>query len=691
MAQHTRLHLRFALYVLGFGAFVLLMAWMERLGLSRSWIGLIFMLSTVVLYAGIGVACRTSAAQEYYVAGRSVPGFYNGMAMSADWMSAATFISLAGTLYLSGYMGLAYIMGWTGGFVLLAIFLAPYLRAFGQFTVPDFLAARYDGVGGHLRTLVVMVSLLVSFIYVVAQLYGVGLITARLTGLPFEIGVMAGLGGVLVSSLLGGMRSITWTQVVQAVILLAAYLTPVVWMSVQQTGSWLPQFTYGQQLQALTEKEKALRVDPHELEVVRLFQSESDSYAARLDDVPYAMRMDREAAVQQLLELRKSGAPLSQQREAERNLQTQPRKPEDAQRRWEAAQRQADDASRPLGGLPPHALPYAGHPDGNVWEQERFGSSRANFLALILCLMVGTAGLPHVLVRSYTTPTVREARSSVAWCLFFVLLVYLTAPALAVMVKLEIFQSIVGQSFERLPEWMVAWNRVDPSLLSVRDINGDGVLQLGEINMSGDIVTLAAPAIAGLPFVVSALVAAGGLAAALSTADGLLLTISSALSHDLYYKVVDPQVPSARRVAITKAWLLLVALTAAFLAAQKPADILFLVAAAFSLAGAAFFPALVLGIFWKRANTWGALSGIVVGVGVTLFYMATTQPWLRGVFGVTGPVNLWWDIQPVSAGVFGIPLGFITIVLVSCLTAPPSAASQALVDRVRHPQPARKS
>ncbi|MCB2018423.1 MAG: VC_2705 family sodium/solute symporter, partial [Hydrogenophaga sp.] len=266
-----------------------------------------------------------------------------------------------------------------------------------------------------------------------------------------------------------------------------------------------------------------------------------------------------------------------------------------------------------------------------------------------------------------------------------IFLLYFTAPALAVLVKYEVFNVLIGTPFDELPRWVAAWNKVDPSLLAVVDINRDNVLQLNEMTIGGDIIVLATPEIAGLPYVVSGLVAAGGLAAALSTADGLLLTIANALSHDLYYKMIDPNASTARRVTISKMLLLVVALLAAYVAAQKPADILFLVSAAFSFAAAAFFPALVLGIFWKRATGPAASLGMISGLGVTFSYMVTTQPWLRAVFGVESPVALWWGIQPISAGVFGVPVGFLVIVVVSVLTPAPSRRIQELVEHVRYP------
>jgi cation/acetate symporter len=294
-------------------------------------------------------------------------------------------------------------------------------------------------------------------------------------------------------------------------------------------------------------------------------------------------------------------------------------------------------------------------------------------------------------MRYYTVPSVREARESVSWSLFFIFLLYFTAPALAVLAKYEVYTVLVNTPFASLPEWIARWSAVDKSLLSVVDINNDGILQLAEISIGGDIIVLATPEIAGLPYVVSGMVAAGGLAAALSTADGLLLTIANALSHDLYYKVLDPNASTARRVMVSKLLLLVVALAAAYVAAQKPADILFLVSAAFSFAAAAFFPALTLGIFWKRANKWGASLGMLAGLGITFYYMVTTQPWLYKLTHGT-PItpeilkaNTWWDIAPISAGLFGVPLGFAVIIIVSLLTKEPGKDIQELVEHVRYP------
>uniref|UniRef100_UPI0040480C47 sodium:solute symporter family protein n=1 Tax=Polynucleobacter sp. TaxID=2029855 RepID=UPI0040480C47 len=670
-------------YVGGFISFVVILGIAEQMGLTRAWIGYAFLAGTVLLYAGIGFVSRTNDAAEYYVAGRRVPAVYNGMATGSDWMSAASFIGMAGTLYLTGYSGFAFIMGWTGGYCLVALFLAPYLRKFGQFTIPDFLGARYDG--DLARFIGIFAAILCSFTYVVAQIYGVGLITTRLTGVSFELGIFLGLAGILVCSFLGGMRAVTWTQVAQYIILIIAYMIPVVWLSVKQTGFPIPQLVYGYQLEKVTAREAELIKDPKELEVIAVFKERADAFGAKLKDTPAALAADKAAAAKKVADLKAANAPAADLAAAEKALAAVPADEAAALKAWTSAQAANNARARPLAGMPRHAAQFTGDPNGDDKAKAAYDTSRRNFLALIFCLMVGTAALPHILMRFYTTPSVKQARESVSWSLFFIFLLYFTAPALAVLVKYEVFSVLVGTPFDKLPAWIGSWAAVDPTLLSVADVNKDGIFQLGEMRIGGDIIVLATPEIGGLPYVISGMVAAGGLAAALSTADGLLLTIANALSHDLYYKMIDPNAPASRRVAISKALLLVVALAAAYVASQKPADILFLVGAAFSFAAAAFFPALTLGIFWKRASKWGACVGMVAGLGITMYYMVTTQPWLRGVFGVTSPVELWYGIAPISAGIFGVPLGFALIILISLVTPAPNKEVQDLIDHVRYP------
>jgi len=677
------LHRIYIAFALAFLAFTGALGALEAFGLSRQWIGFLFLVGPIVFYAGIGILSRTTDPAEYYVAGRRVPALYNGMATGADWMSAASFIGMAGTLYLGGYGGHAYILGWTGGFVLVALLIAPYLRRFGQFTIPDFLAARYDG--NLTRVIGVVCAIACSFLYLVAQIYGVGLITSRITGVAFEIGVFLGLGGVLVCSFLGGMRAVTWTQVAQCIVLLVAFLVPVAWLGIKQHVSPVPQATYGYQLQKVIAAEERLRADPGERQVIGVFQARADEYQARLADIPSALAKERAAAGGRIAALKARNAPQGDIQAAERALAAVPRDADAARAEWTHARDANLERARPLAGMPPHAQEYAGDPKGDPGARAQFDDSRRNFLALVFCLMVGTASLPHILVRSYTTPSVGATRVSVAWTLFFIAILYVTAPALAVLVKVEIFSSLVGTHFDQLPAWINTWTRVDSTLLQVADVNNDGILQLGEIRIGGDIVVLAAPEIAGMPYAISGLVAAGGLAAALSTADGLLLTIANALSHDLWFRIVARNARATKRVTVSKVLLLMTALGAAYVTAQKPGDILLLVSAAFSLAASAFFPALVLGIFWPRANRWGAASGMVAGFGLALYYTLVNQPEFRETLGLTNPQHLWWNIQPIAAGLFGVPAGFAVAIVVSLLTPPPSREARALVDEIRTP------
>ncbi|OZI28424.1 cation acetate symporter [Bordetella genomosp. 7] len=673
-----RLRRIYVLYTAGFVLLIVLLALAEVAGMARNWIGYAFLLVTVSLYAGIGILCRTSDQVEYYVAGRRVPAVYNGMATAADWMSVASFIGVAGTLYLTGYGGLAYIMGWTGGYVLVALLLAPYLRKFGQYTIPDFMGARY---GGNLARLAgVACAVLCSFTYLVAQIYGVGIITTRMTGISFELGIFVALGGMLVCSFLGGMRAVTWTQVGQYIILVVAYLVPVVWLSVKHTGMPLPQLSAGTVLQQVTEREDELGRDVAELQVRQLWQARADQMTQRLQALPDSWTQERDRLRSQLGALTAADAPMVEIRTLERELETYPASVEEARAVWS----QARAVYEARGSPPvPHAEPYPAK------DPKERADMRVNFLALVLCLMLGTAGMPHILMRSYTTPSVVEARRSVFWSLLFILLLYFMAPALALLVKYEVFTQVVGIEFASLPSWVHAWSAVDVNLLQLLDVNRDGTVQLGEISMGADVVVLAMPEIGGLPYVVSGLVAAGGLAAALSTADGLLLTLSNSLSHDMWYRLVSPRMTAARRVMVSKILLLAVAFAAAWVAARKPADILFMVSAAFSFAASSFFPALVMGIFWRRANKWGATFGMLAGLAATFAYMSHTHPWMREwVFGVerSQPVELWWGIQPIAAGVFGAPVAFLTIIVVSLLTPPPDRATAMLVQYLREPE-----
>ncbi len=631
----------YGIYTGGFIAFIVLMAILSAMGVPNRVIGYLFMGFTIVIYAVIGILSRTMHVGEYYVAGRRVPALYNGMATGADWMSAASFIGMAGSLYLLGYDGLAFVLGWTGGYVLVAILVAPYLRKFGAYTVPDFLSARY---GGNLaRFIGVIVLFSCSFTYVVAQIYGTGIISARFLGINFNVAVYVGLAGILVCSMLGGMRAVTWTQVAQYIVLIIAYLIPAIWMSTVKTGIPIPQLMQGQALANITALETAQGIAVH------------------------------------------------------------------------------------------HITPFV-----------HGGYNALNYFLLILCLMVGTASLPHVLMRYFTTPSVREARVSVAWSLLFIFILYFTAPAYAAFAKWTMLDLVAsGLTPENIAEkagWMMRWAAADNTLVQIcgkaavdaaaiaAACAEQGVTNIGfaNINLNADMIVLATPEMAGMPYVISGLVAAGGLAAALSTADGLLLAIANALSHDIYYKMIDQNAPTARRLIVSRVLLVLVAIAAAFVASTKPSDILAMVSWAFSLAAAGLFPVLVLGVWWKRTNATGAVAGMVLGFGVCLYYLLGTrygavgfyEMWsglsaaspeavakfaeLKAAFeAATGDAQAaawtaldkhaqtianWWGVKNLSAAAFGLPVGFAATIIVSLLTKAPSTEMQDFIEEIRVPR-----
>jgi cation/acetate symporter len=556
-------------------------------------------------------------------------------------------------------------MGWTGGFCLVALLIAPKLRAMKLYTLPDYFDQRYGGRWP--RIIAALASVLCSFTYVVAQIYGIGLIASRLTGVQFEIGILLGLGGVLLCSFLGGMRAITWTQVAQYIMLLLAFLIPVSWLAYKQLGTPLAPLVYGQQLAKIAVIEQKLVNDPAEIEVRQAFARRAQMFEDRLKNVDGAMVALRQELEEKIRMLKAQSADFSAIAQARRELLAVPRDAATARDQWTRAMLDNRERSKPLGGMPAHAQAFAGNPDGSAEEVKLFDASRLNFLALVFCLMVGTAGLPHLLTRFYTVSSVAQARTSVAWSLFFIGLLYLSVPALAVMVKFEVLNNLVGSRFEDLPNWMAQWARLDSALLEFSDVNGDRILQLGEIKLGADMVMLATPEMGGMPFVVSGLVAAGGLAAALSTADGLLLTISNALVHDIGPGRESKPKSSEGRVILSKFALLAVAMLAAVVAAFKPAEILALVSASFSLAAAAFFPGMVLGMVWRKVNRAAVVAGMLAGLGVTLYYMVINAPGFRHFWNLAPSEGLWFGIQPLSAGVFGVPAGFLVMVVLTGL------------------------
>ncbi len=647
----------YAMYTGGFIIFVILLAIGEKMGMSNAAIGYTYMGITIGLYAVIGISSRTAKISEYYVAGRSVPALFNGMATGSDWMSAASFIGMAGTIFGLGYDGLAYIMGWTGGYVLLAVFLGPYLRKFGQFTIPDFLGARY---GGHAaRSIGILAAITASFTYLIAQVTGVGIIMSRFLGLDFKIGVFVGLAGILVCSMLGGMKAVTWTQVAQYIILILAYLIPPIVMSYKVTGVPIPEIMYGTVLQKIDAEEKAINADPKETEVRALWQKSADALTADIKGLPGSLDA-KKSDLQAKLAALPADAPAADKDKITKAIAALPKDAAAAKEAWTTAQKTQAGVGK-AKPIKPYIQPFA-------------RLDLKNMMALTFCLMVGTAGLPHILMRYYTVPSVKDARISCGWSLFFIFLLYFTAPAYAAFARNEVLSSIVGLPIANLPAWMANWAKV--GLVSFKDINADGILQFYELTIGADAIVLAMPEIAGLPYVISGLVAAGGLAAALSTADGLLLTISNALSHDLYYKIIDNTASVTKRLAVSRTLLVVTALIAAYVATFKLTIIVELVAWAFSIAAASFFPALVMGIWDKRANKAGALAGMWIGFGSCLYYMIGSRFYGLDI----------WGIKTISSGLFGIPMGFIAIYAVSRMTAPPSQELQDFVESVRIPR-----
>ena len=586
----------YGLYTLGFLGFVILMAILEAAGVSNTVIGWLFVAFTVVIYALIGVLSRTMDSGQYYVAGREVPAVFNGMATAADWMSGASFIAMAGGIYLKGYPYMAFLVGWTGGYVLVASLIAPFLRKFGCYTVPDFIGTRY---GGNLARLCAVIILVVaSFTYVTAQITGTGIVASRALQIPFELGVWIGLAGILFCSMLGGMRAVTWTQVAQYIVLIIAYLIPVFWMSNKLGYGLIPHF-------------------------------------AQFDAVSRVQELEALHGVKALMPTAEAQAEAG---------------------KLAALKVGINDAS---------TTPMA------KWK----------FYTLVLCMMAGTASLPHVLMRYFTTASVKAARQSVGYSLLFICLLYLTAPALATFTKLSLLDptaatSIIGKSVAEVSnlEWIQKWSSV--GFLKIVDGNGDGLIQINEFFMKGDIVVLATPEMAGLPYVISGLVAAGGLAAAMSTADGLLLAIANALSHDLYYKIIDPKADTKTRLIVARVLLLAVGAAGAFVASMKLTSILGAVAWAFCFANSGLFFPLVLGVWWKRANRAGAIAGMIGGFLAGSIYLYQVQ------FNGMTP---WRGLDGLRFGMIGMPVSLIFMIVVSLMTEEPDAETQKMVEEIRVP------
>ena len=580
-------------YTGGFIVFIILMAIGEQAGMSAKVIGICFVAFTVLIYALIGYLSRTIQVDAYYLAGRQVPTVFNGMATAADWMSGASFVAMAGGIYFKGYGYMALLVGWTGGYVLVASLLAPYLRKFGCYTVPDFIGTRYGGNMARLSAVIVLT--VASFTYVTAQINATGTIASVALDIPFEIAVYVGLASILMCSMLGGMRAVTWTQVAQYIVLIIAYLLPVFWISNKMGAGVFPHFMLADEVARIAELEAQFGL------------GEVKNSAADLKQVP-----------------------------------------------------------KGLAGI------TKAHAEVNTtpWK----------FISLAVCMMAGTASLPHVMMRYFTTPSVKAARRSVGWSLFFIFLLYSSAPMLATLSKLSLMDpnlatGIIGKSITEVQaiDWYQNWNQAN--LMFVSDFNGNGTLELNEFFMGGKAVVLATPEIAGLPYVISGLVAAGGMAAAMSTADGLVLAISNALSHDIYYKMINPKAETAKRLLIARILLVLIGFAGATIAALEIQGILGSVIWAFDFAMSGLFFPLVLGVWWKRANAQGAVAGMLGGLAAGTAYLVAVRSGYPGFL----------DITQLTFGIVGSVVSLVLMIVVSLATKAPDAATQKMVDEVRVP------
>ena len=550
---------------------------------------LLVVIITFSLYIGIAIWSRASSTSDFYIAGGHVPALANGLATAADWMSAASFLGMAGLLSFTGYDGSVYLMGWTGGYVLLALLLAPYLRKFGKFTVPDFIGDRY--YSNITRTVAVVCALLVSFTYVAGQMRGVGLVFSRFLEVPINTGVMIGMIIVLFYAVLGGMKGITYTQVAQYCVLIFAFMVPAIFISIQMTGNPIPQLGMGSNV-----------------------LGEEISLLDKLDGL-----------------------------------------------------------STELG--------FNAYTDGS--------KSMTDIFFITAALMVGTAGLPHVIVRFFTVPNVRDARKSAGYALLFIAILYTTAPAIAVFARTNLLETVSNQPYENMPEWFQKWETT--GLIVFDDKNGDGRIQYvaneanNELTVDPDITVLANPEIANLPNWVIALVAAGGLAAALSTAAGLLLVISTSISHDLIKKQWKPDISDKAELIYARLSAVVAVCIAGYFGINPPDFVAATVALAFGLAAASFFPAIILGIFYKKMNKEGATAGMVVGILAMLYYMLRFK---FDMFGGGTPEDWWFGISPEGFGTVAMLLNFIVSLIISAFTKDPPEEVQQIVETIRLPKDA---
>jgi cation/acetate symporter len=540
---------------------------------------------TFSLYIGIAIWSKAGSTNEFYVAGTGVSPIANGMATAADWMSAASFISMAGLISFMGYDGSVYLMGWTGGYVLLALLLAPYLRKFGKFTVPDFIGDRY--YSDTARLVAIFCALIISFTYVAGQMRGVGLVFSRYLEVDINTGVVIGMAIVLFYAVLGGMKGITYTQVAQYCVLIFAFMVPAIFISIQMTGNPIPQLGFG---------------------------SQGADGIYLLDKL--------------------------------------------------------DGLSRELG----------------FHEYTSGSKSKLDVFFITAALMIGTAGLPHVIVRFFTVKKVSDARKSAGWALLFIAILYTTAPAISVFARTNLIDTVSEKKYEEMPVWFDNWEKT--GLLKFEDKNDDGIIQyvadpqINELTIDRDIMVMANPEIAELPNWVIALLAAGALAAALSTAAGLLLVISSSVSHDLIKKIIKPDVSEKGELIAARISAFFAVIMAGYFGINPPGFVAAVVALAFGLAAASFFPAIVMGIFYKRMNKEGAISGMITGLLLMLFYMTKFK---FGWFGGGTEADWWFGISPEGFGTLAMLVNFVVSLTVCHMTKEPSEEIQELVEKIRIP------
>ena len=630
-------------------------------GVPKGVVNGFFLVVSIIGYALIGMFCRTTIPEEYFVAGRSISAPLNGMATAADWISAASFLGLTGLLLSDGFVGdgqhpggLAYLLGWTGGFCLLGFLFAAKLNLSRAITIPEFLGRRFDSAA--VRWLAAWGAILCSSVYLVAQIYGIGLVASMLSGLTFELGVFLALGGVLLCSFLGGMRAVTWTQGVQCVVIVVSMVVLGMAVSFKTLGHPFVSLAAVQSLPQIQARAKQIETDPVEQSTREVISLRMSNLDVKIAEPVYARDVERQTVARQIAKAKADNAPL---REIQK-LEATPAWRESSVDRlvgvWQAEREMLQQAlQRPVGFQVPYLTGWnAG------WN---------NSLALVFCLMLGTAALPHILVRSYTTATPAEAERSVLWALVLIVVVYLTASSLAVLLKSFVLTELVGAHLDQLPDWAERLKLRKLALLSIHDHNQDGIVQFADVRLYNDYLLLGMPEITHISAVFTGLLAAGALAAALSTADGLLLTISNALAQDLYFQTAAPNAPPLRRVMLSKILLMVVALLAAWFATNRPVSILFWVTCAFSLAAATFFPVLLLGIYWRGMNRVGAVLAMVSGLTVTLYYIAINHPWVQMRLHLQAADTVWLGLDPVCAGVFGVPLGLLLGFLGSKLSA----------------------